>query len=105
MPAIFAAILVLWAIFGSPKKDVADLLYANKVAPWEKVDVFFYPDKNDLARYLERSDLQSIDQCRWWANMWGRVYKDPNMERSTYECGVGRLQDKYGTRVYRITAQ
>ena len=36
-------ILIFWAVFGEPKKNIANSFYEFEAAPWETVDAFFIP--------------------------------------------------------------
>lgn len=85
---------------------IANKLYKDKPAPWELVDAFYYPNKNNLARHVEYKGFNSLESCRWWARLQAQNYKDPTFTNSTYECGVGYIGDKYqGLNVYRLTVQ
>ena len=94
-----------WAIFGSPTKDVANWFWSNEAAPWETVDAFYYPDRNDLSRDQRAYGLESVDACRAWVNGVAHSHNDIGIRRGSYECAVGYLEDFGDLRVYRTTVR
>lgn len=87
----------------SPGQSVANALWPSSPAPWEDIDGFFYPDRNNLSSNLERRDLPSLEECRSWAASMAVAYGDPNQVQSDYECGIGRVGSFGGIGVYRLT--
>lgn len=87
----------------SPGQSVANAFWPSSPAPWEDVDAFFYPDRNDLSQHFEMRDLSSIQKCRDWAISMAAAQGDPYQERSDYECGVGRVGSFGSVGVYRLT--
>lgn len=71
----------------------------------EQVDAYFYPDRSDLTRSESFLDVGSVEACRDWAHSKAAQIGDPNMQRSTYECGLGPQRRDVGFTVYRETAQ
>ncbi len=51
MQALFVIGLIIWAILGSPKKNLAEWFYEDEPAPWETVDAFYYADNHNLAKH------------------------------------------------------
>lgn len=101
MPLIVVA-LIIWAVLGSPKKDVANWFYKDKAAPWETVDAFYYPDRSNLNKVEMAYGLKSVEACRDWVYFQASLHRDPGMNRSSYGCGIGRLSEAhYGIPVYR----
>ncbi|GEO13526.1 hypothetical protein MAE02_12220 [Microvirga aerophila] len=97
--------LLLWAIFGSPKSDIASWIWGDEAAPWETVDAFYYPDRNDLTKDRRSSGLSSVDACRTWINGVSRSFNDVGVKRGDYECGVGHIRDFGSMKVYRVTVR
>jgi hypothetical protein len=66
------------------------------------VDVFYYPDKSNLAVSLDNHDVGGLAQCRTWASSAAAKQNDPQLERSDYECGVGYLTWQGSLNRYRL---
>lgn len=88
--AFFA--LILWIAVGNPPNDVANVLYVKSVAPWENVVAFYYPDKTNLTRGVQNSEVDSLESCRAWAGTIVARSNDPAMQTTDYECGIGCKQ-------------
>lgn len=65
--------LGLWLTFGGPADDLAGLFWAERPAPWEKVDAFYYPDRHDLSVHRTARDVKSLDGCRSWVRAMAEV--------------------------------
>lgn len=105
MPLLILVALILFFVFGSPGKTVANMFWKNDVAPWEKVDAFYYPDKADLTDYNAVRDLGSVQACRDSVAALASANGDPGLTRGDYECGIERLEDFGGVGVYRVTTR
>ena len=106
MQAFFVIGLILWSIFGSPKKNLADWFYEYEPAPWEAVDAFYYSDNNNLAKYTASYGMKSLDDCRVWASGQATAQNDPYFARSSYLCWIGKTGDEFaGMQVYRTNAR
>jgi len=104
MPVIIVlCALVAWALFGSPKNDTANLLWPNDAAPWEAVDAFYYPDRNDLTQHVAMRGFDTVDKCRDWVGAAAANNRDAGLLRGDYECAVGKMDDLGGLSVYRLT--
>lgn len=106
MPLIIVIILGLWFAFGDLNTTIADWFWSETPAPWEDVDAFFYPNKSDLSKFEMQPNVGSLESCRSWVSAKANFINDPKMQRSDYECGVGRNDEKskqWGANVYRIT--
>ena len=105
MPWIVIIIVGAWFIFGNPSKDIANWLWDDGPAPWEKVDAFYYPDRNNL--FVDRSarGFVGLEECRDWVYSKAARNGDPTLERGDYECGVGRLGSFGDIGVYRLTLE
>ena len=104
MPWLIGIAILLWAIFGSPKNDVANWFWSDKAAPWEDATAFYYPDRSNLSKSVS-SGVGGVDECRDWVYAQAARRNDPNIQRGDYECGVGFLRMFGGLKVYRITVQ
>ncbi len=105
MPLVVIA-LILWAIFGSPLKTVANRFYEYEPAPWETVDAFYYYDNRDLAKHSSAHGLKTLDECRSWANGQAAMNRDLAFERSSYLCWIGKTGEQFaGKDVYRTNAR
>jgi len=91
----------VWFSLGEPKKQVANWLYPDEAAPWEKVDGFFYPNKHDLSD----PSLATVAACRDWAAYQADEGGDAFSQRSDYECGVGKSEQWNDLHVYRLIAK
>lgn len=94
-----------WFVFGDPPRAVANWWWPEAAAPWETVDAFFYPDRNNLSLVDQQSGLASVDACRDWVNQAAYAHGDPDMQRSDWECGLGEPTDWNGLSVYRGTVK
>lgn len=106
MPAVIIVIgIIAWFIFGNPSRNVANAIWSDDAAPWEEVDAFYYPDRNNLAVFDTVSGLESVDDCRVAVSMMASNRDDPSILRGDYECAVGLQEGKYGFAVYRLTVR
>lgn len=105
MPVIILAAIGLWFLFGHPATTVADWLWASDAAPWETVDAFYYPDRENLTAFNLISDFDSVQACRDWVYSAAAANGDPELERGDYECGIQKLDSFGGMSVYRATVR
>lgn len=103
IPTLVLLVFGLWAFFGTP----TNTFFPNSAAPWERVDLAFYPDKHYLFHDISRFDVGSVANCRQMARQFAKEIDDPSFSKSDYECGVGYLRDIIpgGVRVYRLTVR
>jgi len=99
------AFFLLWFAFGSPKNDIANTLWPDREAPWETVDAFYYPDKNDLSKALKNIGLQNIQSCRTWVRAKAEHEGDLALQRGDYECGLGKPYSYENISVYRASVR
>jgi hypothetical protein len=104
MPLIILLIIV-WAVFGSPLTNIANLFWSEGSAPWERVDAFYYPDRSNLTVHRVSYNLGSIGNCRAWVLTEAAHNNDPGLARGDYECGVGEIEKMGDLTVYRITVR
>lgn len=105
MPLLIAVALIAWVVFGNPKKNLAEWFWPQDAAPWESVDGFYYPDRNDLTQDVSSTGHQSVDECRAWVNDIAAGYNDPGLIRGDYECAVGKTRTIGDIGVYRLTVR
>lgn len=105
MAPIIVILLVVWVIFGTPLKDMANGFWSESVAPWESVDAYYYPDRYDLTNTVTASNVGGLEDCRAWVDYQARLKDDPGILRGDYECGVGEAENLGDLKVYRITAR
>ena len=55
-----------WFAIGTPASDVASWIWGDRPAPWETVDAFYYPNRNNLSHDERRLNVGSLDACRAW---------------------------------------
>jgi len=99
------AAIVIWFVFGEPLAAVAGLFYSSAPAPWEEIDLVYFPDKLDASTNKITSDLGSLSECRTWANHQAGQYDDPRMERGRYECRTASASLFGSQRNYRLSLQ
>ncbi|MCZ6745364.1 MAG: hypothetical protein O7D31_11925 [Alphaproteobacteria bacterium] len=103
MAWILVIVIVAWFVLGDPSKNVANWFWPNNPAPWEDVDAFFYPNRHNLRISKANYNVGTVENCRDWAYAEAAIRRDPDMKRSDYECGIGRLEKIGSVTVYRIT--
>ena len=64
MPLIILLAIGVWFMFGDPPKTVVNWFWESDAAPWETVDAFYYPNRNDLTQFQKMPGLNSLDDCR-----------------------------------------
>ena len=97
------AAMLLWFVVGEPVSDVANLLFSTGPAPWEEVDLVYYPDKYRRSVSQITPDLGSLEECRTRANYQAVQQDDQRMERGTYECRTASARLFSSQRVYRLS--
>ena len=97
------AATVLWFVFGDPLSAVADLFFSSEPAPWEEIDLVYYPDKLSPSVNKISADISSLEECRTWARHQAAQYDDPHMERGDYECRTAWSGLFGSQRVYRLS--
>lgn len=105
MPLILLILVGAWFLFGSPSKTAANWFWPDREAPWETIDAFYYPNREDMSVFLRLSGLGNAQECRDWVFSMASIEEDPGMLRGDYECGVGFIEDFGGMSVYRLTVK
>ncbi len=93
--------LFLWALFREPQVDVANLLWGDNPAPWERVDGVFYPNRAVPMRVESAPGFRTVQDCRDWAERAAR--RAPSPTSSTFECQVGFIRSVGVLKEYRRT--
>jgi hypothetical protein len=88
-----------------PKTQVAGWFWPSSAAPWEQVDAFYYPDRNNLLSDERHLNVGSVEACRAWVSSRAAARGDPSIALGDYECGVGYLRNSGDMRVYRLTEE
>ena len=96
---------MVWAALGSPRQTVTGWIWPRSPAPWEAVDAFYYPDKNNPAISIGNPDVGSLARCRTWAKSAAAKQDDPQLERGEYHSGVGYLDAQRSPNSYRLTVR
>ena len=100
--AIVFCALVVWVWLGTPE----NYIWPASAAPWERVDLSFYPDRHNLANDITILDVGGLEECRSMAQELAHEYNVPFPLVSDYECGVGFIRElSPGVRMYRITVR
>lgn len=54
---------------------------------------FYYPDENNLTKYIQSSELKSLEECRAWVDSQIPIH-NPSGSGYDYECGKNCRFDK-----------
>lgn len=103
--AIVVSVPALIVVFWINRVAVADLFWVDGPAPWEHVDGYFYPDKNDKSKKEIVRKIGGLQECKEWGEAKSNSIGDPLQVRSTYECGVGEFLEEakeWGLDVHRL---
>lgn len=105
MPLIILIAIGLWFWFGDPPKTMANWFWESDAAPWETVDAFYYPNRNDLTQFQKMPGLNSVDECRSWVRSTASINGDSGIMRGDYECAIEVVYSFAGISVYRTTTR
>lgn len=104
MPLVIL-LVAIWLFAFDGTRDLTNWLYPEDAAPWETVDLFYYPDQNDLTKHYSVTGLKTVSDCRnsvYWTSY--RYSTPPKI--GTYECGVGDTGERLGSiKIYRVTVK
>ncbi len=98
-------VVIIWAVvdFKELKFDIADFFYEDSPAPWENVDLHYYPDKNDRFTSKKIFGVGSLDGCRSVVHQLAADNDDSNLQVGDYECLVGLWKlTESGSPIYRL---
>lgn len=89
-------IAVLAAVsYGNPQRYIADLIWADDAAPWEKVTAVYTPDTtkpNDIE--ISEAEFADVTECRAYVHEQAAKHGDPDIQNGVYECAVGFYPSK-----------
>ncbi|MEQ8392758.1 MAG: hypothetical protein RIB30_17355 [Thalassospira sp.] len=84
-------IAVLAAVsYGNPERYIADLIWTDDAAPWEKVTAVYTPDTtkpNDLE--ISEAEFSDITACRAYVHERATERGDPDLKKGSFECAIG----------------
>ncbi|OKH89513.1 hypothetical protein [Thalassospira sp. TSL5-1] len=93
-----------FSTLNGPREWLANLIWPEGPAPWEKVTAVYFPDKNDKTAFrFAGEDLGSLDQCRDAVMELAATNNDPELKNGSYDCAVGYYADDDHTGHYRLT--
>ncbi len=97
------------ATYGSPERYIADMIWTDDAAPWEKVTAVYVPDTSKPNTVLV-SDAQfaDLEACRAHIHSLAVEHDDPDLKKGRYDCAIGfyaQEDDKGVTGDYRLTLQ
>ncbi|OSQ47935.1 hypothetical protein [Thalassospira alkalitolerans] len=105
MWASLLALIIATALDGS-KRTIADLIWPDDAAPWEKVTAVYYPDREKLIVFeFAGESLNSVAECRDVVFARALQNGDPDLKRGSYECAIGFYRQYGDIGVYRLTVQ
>lgn len=106
---LVAGIAVLaTASYGNPERYIADLVWTDDAAPWEKVTAVYIPDTDRPGDILiSEPEFENLAACRAHVDRLAAEHGDPDLEKGRYDCAIGfYLADDDGTSgSYRLIRQ
>ncbi len=83
--------------FGNPERHIADLIWSDDAAPWEKVTAVYTPDISTPGK-IEISDaiFANVAACRDHVTDMAAERGDPQLQKGRFECAVGFYPEKDG---------
>ena len=76
--------------FGSPERYIADMIWTDDAAPWEKVTAVYMPDQskpNDI--FISDAELDDVEACRAYVRSMAADRGDPDLKKGQYDCAIG----------------
>lgn len=102
---LIIAIGVGWAVIGEPKKDIANWFWPSDAAPWESVDLYFYPDRRNLEHFDRITGLKNVEACQRMVNVVHARYPSVPWSNVDYECAIEQIDTLVTIPVYRVTTR
>ncbi|MBX2830375.1 MAG: hypothetical protein KTR23_04215 [Rhodospirillales bacterium] len=89
-------IAVLAAVsYGNPQRHIADLIWIDDAAPWEKVTAVYTPDTTKPTEILiSEADFADLKSCRAYVYEQAALRGDPDLQKGIYECAIGFYRSK-----------
>ena len=95
--------LVVATIADGSRRFVADLIWTDDAAPWEKVTAVYYPDtqkQTDIR--ISDARFDDVAQCREHIAKLATENGDADLQKGRSECAVGFYRDGTGEGSYRL---
>ena len=83
-------LIAAWFVFGDPPKNLANWFWKSDAAPWETVDAYYYPNKNDLEIVIFGHGKKTVEQCRDWVYSKAATYQDWGIKRGIITVPLNR---------------
>jgi hypothetical protein len=81
MPLLIVLAAIAWIYFGEPSATLAHWFWPDSAAPWETVDAFYYPSRQDLSKFGMAERLESVMACQDWVLGRASMNGDPDLIR------------------------
>ncbi|MBO9508457.1 hypothetical protein [Thalassospira sp. A3_1] len=95
--------LVVATIADGSRRFVADLIWADDAAPWEKVTAVYYPDiQKETDIRISDARFDDVAECRAHIGELSSENGDPDLKKGRYECAIGFYRDGTGEGSYRL---
>ncbi|UKV16103.1 hypothetical protein L6172_07270 [Thalassospiraceae bacterium SW-3-3] len=95
--------LVVATIADGSRRFVADLIWTDDAAPWEKVTAVYYPDRQNTKDVrISDPSFDNVAQCRDHIANLATENGDADLQKGRSECAVGFYRDGAGNGSYRL---
>ena len=95
--------LFAWFALSNPKQDIADVIWPKSPAPWEQVDAYYYPYRDQTQQSHSAFHFQSVKDCRDWIEGKALEYGDTNPGEGAWRCAIGEYDKMSEQQTYRLT--
>jgi hypothetical protein len=104
---VAVALVIAVATLSAPRRMVANWIWPDDAAPWEKVTAIYYPDKTDTSKFVFAGEgLDNVADCRAKAEARAHEKGDDGFKRGSFACAVGFYPGEEGAAgTYRVTVQ
>lgn len=95
--------LIAATVAEESRRFIADLIWTDDAAPWEKVTAVYYPDtqkKTDIR--ISDARFDDVAECRAHIGELSSANGDPDLKKGRYECAIGFYRDGTGNGSYRL---
>lgn len=80
---------------GNPHRHIANILWPDDAAPWEKVTAVYVPDITRPTRIeVSEAAYDNLAACREHVFEMAAENGDPDLEKGRFECAIGFYADK-----------
>ncbi|WP_157831856.1 hypothetical protein [Thalassospira marina] len=102
--AVAIIAVAAWSTLGAPQEWLANQVWPDGPAPWEKVTAVYFPDRNDKTAFRFAGEgLDNVQQCRDAVLELAATNQDPDLKRGSYDCAIGFYSSDDHTGHYRLT--